>query len=213
MPRERTELIRPSGFLTKGKILILSYEGNDTEPQYYEALKEKLKHKNLVLHIESLKRDKNDTNSAPKHVFKKLKEKKSEYNFKDSDEFWMIIDKDSWKLDEWVEKCKKEKNFFIALSNPCFEFWLLIHILDLNTLTPKELLDISKNNKVNKKRRYVEKLLSDNLADGYKKSNHNPERFLDNINSAILQAEQLDKKDIFKNIGSQNYKLVKKLIE
>ena len=93
MSRERNELTRGRKFRKQGKIFVLSYEGNDTEPQYYEALKEKLKYKNMVLHIESLRRDRNDTKSAPKYVFEKLKEKKSEYNFKDTDEFWMIIDK------------------------------------------------------------------------------------------------------------------------
>ena len=75
MPREREELIRPSKFREQGKVFVLAYEGNNTEPQYYEALKEKLRYKEFTLHIESLKRGKTDTNSAPKHVFNKLKAK------------------------------------------------------------------------------------------------------------------------------------------
>lgn len=47
----------------------------------------------ISLHI--LKRPKSDTNSAPNHVFKKLKKKaKDEYKFKDTDELWMKIDTD-----------------------------------------------------------------------------------------------------------------------
>lgn len=213
MSRERTELIRGRNFRKQGKIFILSYEGNDTEPQYYEALKEKLKYKNLVLHIESLKRNRDDTNSAPNHVFKKLKEKKSEYNFKKTDEFWMIIDRDRWKLDEWVQKCKQEKNFYIALSNPCFEFWLMLHFFDLTSFTTNELKEIFENKKVSSKRRYIDKYLSDNLENGYNKKNLNCNRFLDNISKAITQAEKLANNNILNNLGSENYLLVKKLNE
>lgn len=212
MPRERTDLIRLGKFLEKGKIFVLSYEGNDTEPQYYEALKEKLKYKEFTLHIESLKRIKSDTNSAPKHVFNKLIEKRKEYHFKDDDEFWMIIDRDRWKLDEWVEKCKNEKNFYIALSNPCFEFWLLLHIKNIDEYSEEEIKDIFENKKISKKRTHLEKILSELLADGYSKSNLKPERFLKNIDTAIQQAKKLSGSDILENLGSNNYVLVEKLI-
>lgn len=213
MPRERSELTRGKEFLQKGKIFILSYEGNDTEPQYYEALRDLLKYKDNIVHIESLKRDKKDTNSAPKYVFKKLKEKKAEYNFSKTDEFWMIIDKDRWVLNEWVEKCKDEENFYIALSNPCFEFWLLLHFKSIVEFSEEILQSILENKKVSTSRRYIDKLLSDILENGYNKKNINPKRFLERIEQAIKEAEDLDASDVFENLGTHNYKLVKKLLE
>ena len=213
MPREREELIRPSKFREQGKVFILAYEGNNTEPQYYEALKEKLRYKEFTLHIESLKRGKTDTNSAPKHVFNKLKAKKSEYNFKDSDEFWMIIDKDNWVLDEWVTKCQNEKNFHIALSNPCFEIWLLLHRKDINEYTSDEVEKIFKNEKITKRKRHLEDVLSDILGYKYGKSTLKTEDFIPLINKAIEQATVLDTKDVYTNLGSHNYILVQKLLE
>lgn len=213
MPRERVELIRHGRFREQGKIYVLSYEGNDTEPQYYEALRDRLKDKDYILHIESLKREKTDTKSAPKFVFQKLKEKKSEFNFKESDEFWMIVDKDRWELDEWVEKCIKETNFHIAVSNPCFEFWLLLHVFDINQLSQEDKKEILINRKISNRRRFIDQFLAIQLGNEYNKSNIQPERFLDNIEFAIGQAATIEEQDIMTNIGSQNHYLVRKLIE
>lgn len=213
MARERVELVRHGRFREKGKIFVLSYEGNDTEPQYYEALRDRLKFKDYILHIESLRREKSNTKSAPKHVFQKLKEKQSEFNFRDSDEFWMIVDKDRWELNEWVEKCQKEKNFHIAISNPCFEFWLLLHVYDIKQLSLEEKAEILINRKVSNRKRFIDQFLANQLGNDYNKANIKPDRFLDKIDDAINQASMLDQSDIMKNIGSHNYQLVKKLIE
>mgnify|MGYP000692908336 CR=1 FL=1 len=212
MPRERTELTRlPKAFRNQGKIFVLAYEGNHTEPQYYEALKETLKHKEFTLHIESLKRSKNDTNSAPKHVFKALKEKQREFNFRKSDEFWMIIDKDDWKHDEWVKKCESESNFHIALSNPTFELWLLLHVVDVSKLSKEIIDEIEKNRKISRKKRYLERFLAEKL-NGYSKTKVPTDQILPYLENAIDQAEKLDVGDIRTNMGSHNYKLVKKFL-
>lgn len=214
MSRERKPLNRARNFLKQGKIFVLAYEGNQTEPQYYEELKKQLRYSSLIVDIESLKRNNNDTNSAPKHVFQKLKEKKQEYNFRDKDEFWMIIDRDRWKLDEWVEKCKAQKNFYIALSNPCFEFWLLLHFFDLDTFTDQELQAILENKKVSSSKNYIETYLSANLKGGYNKKKIKPARFLalDKIKIAIKQAKGLKSNDVYKELGSDNYLLVERIL-
>lgn len=213
MPRERVELTRHSRFRDTGKIYILAYEGNETEPQYYEALREELKYKDYILHIESLKREKTETKSAPKYVFQKLKEKQSEFNFRDTDEFWMIVDKDRWELNEWVLKCQQEKNFHIAISNPCFEFWLLLHVFDITELSIDVKNEILENRKISNRKRFTDQLLATHLKNDYNKSNIKPERFLNKITTAVEQATFLDRNDIMSNIGSHNYLLIKKLLQ
>lgn len=217
MPREPEPLIREKKHRTIEKIFILSYEGNYAEPDYYEALKEQLRDKHITIYMESLRRDKKDTNSAPKHVFNKLKAVKSSYNFRQTDEFWMIIDRDRWKkLDHWAEKCVQEKNFHIALSNPCFEFWLMLHFFNIKDFDKDILVKLIENKKVGKgkKRTFVEKYLSENLPDGYNKKKIRPHRFLEleNIMLAIEQAEKLSNNNILSDLGSDNYILVKKLL-
>ncbi|MGB1204725.1 MAG: RloB family protein [Chitinophagales bacterium] len=214
MPRERNELTRQSNIKNAEKIFILAFEGTYAEFQYYEAIKEKAKYQEDIIYIVNLERTKEQkNNSAPKYVFDLLKKTKQDYKLKATDEFWMIIDRDRWKLDEWREKCEKEKNFFIALSNPCFEFWLLLHIKDITDFSDVELQKMYENKKVSKKKNYLEKVLKDVLAmsGGYRKDSIKPERFLAHLEKAVRQAKVLDSSDIYNNLGSHNYLLIKKL--
>ncbi len=191
------------------KLYILAYEGNETEPQYYQALKEQLRYSDTVIKILSLKRARLDTMSAPKHVFQQLKTYKNSYRTKPTDEFWMIIDRDRWKLEEWLEKCQAEKNFYVALTNPCFEFWLFLHHFDVADFKEEELLT---NRKLNKKKRFLDQYLNRNLEGGYLKNAIRPERFLPYVQRAISQARQLANNDLLTQLGSDNYKLLEKLL-
>jgi len=217
MPRERTDLFRKSRTKPKEKIIVLAYEGNLTEADYFEHLKENSRFKDEAIYLYSLRRNAGDTNSAPNYVFNKLKsEAKNEYNFNVSDEFWMIIDRDSWaNIPEINNLCKSEGNFYLALSNPCFEFWLLLHLRDTSDFSDHELSEIFTNRKVTSKKTYLKRLLGSILTDGYKESNSKPERFIPHIDDAIQRARKLDNssEDFPTILGSHVYKLAEKLID
>lgn len=167
MPRERVELIRESGVRNREKMFLLAYEGNETEPTYFEALKEDYRFNHEIIEIVSLRRDPKDTRSAPKYVFKNLEAIKEEYDLDRRDELWMIIDRDRNRnnIEKYYQLCQTQNNFFLALSNPCFELWLLLHLKDLKEFTEEELLEIETNKKINRTRTYIKKLLSTLLAD------------------------------------------------
>src|SRR5688572_15603817 len=119
MPRERSELVRISGIKEREKMFLLAYEGNETEPTYFEALKNNYRFNNEIIEIVSLRRDKENTNSAPKYVFENLQKIKEEYDLAINDELWMIIDRDRHhNIQEYHNKCKDEHNFYLALSSP-----------------------------------------------------------------------------------------------
>ena len=214
MPREREDLFRESNSLEKEKIIVLAFEGNDTEEIYFDEFKSSDIFDDALVFLHLLKRPKTDTNSAPNHVFKKLKkEAKDEYNFKDSDELWMIIDTDRWKnIPDIISECKKQSNMFVAVSNPCFEFWLLLHIKNLAEYEENELDLILKKAKVSSKRNYVDSKIKEILGS-YNKSNPKPELFLPTVDFAIEQAKQLDENEdeYPKKLGSHVYKVVEKL--
>ncbi len=214
MPREREELFRQSNTKEKEKIIVLAFEGNDTEEIYFEEFKNSEIFDDALIFLHLLKRPKTDTNSAPNHVFKKLKrEAKDEYNFKDNDELWMIIDTDRWKnIPDIISECKKQANMFVAVSNPCFEFWLLLHIKDIAEYDENELGLILKNVKVSSKKNYVDSKITEILGS-YNKSNPRPELFLPTLERAIKQAKELDSnnEEYPKSLGSHIYKIVEKL--
>jgi len=57
-------------------------------------------------------------------------------------EIWIVIDRDSWhpaELDMLVSWARKDPGRrFLALSNPNFEYWLLLHFEDAGRLNAKE---------------------------------------------------------------------------
>lgn len=214
MPREREDLFRVSNTTPREKIIVLAFEGNDTEQLYFEEFKESEIFNNDLIYLHLLKRPKSDTNSAPNHVFNKLKrEAKDEYNFERDDELWMIIDTDRWKnIEDMVLECQKQENMFVAVSNPCFEFWLLLHIKDISEYSLKEMELILQNRKVSLNRNYVDTKIVEILGS-YNKSNPKPELYIPTIESAIRQAKKLNLSDenYPKSLGSFVYKIVEKL--
>lgn len=220
MPRERQEFFRESKTSEKERIVVLAFEGNDTERLYFEALRVYDRFNDDLIYLHLLTRKKTDTNSSPSHVFKKLKkEAKDEYNFGSSDELWMIIDKDRWKnIPEVISLCAEQGNMFVAGSNPCFEMWLLLHVKDISSLSKDEKDKLLANKRVSgskNSKKYIDKFLSDLLDAGYNKSNPKPERFLELIDTAIKQGEDLDNppEDFPSDLGSHVYKIVKQLID
>jgi hypothetical protein len=194
-------------------IFIIATEGNLTEKLYFEGFNEKaheLGIKDRVI-VEVLDRD--DTKSAPQYVKELLDEYKHEYGV-ESEELWMVIDRDRQNtsrefLIELVHTCK-EACYNIALTNPCFEFWLLLHVADINQYTPEVLFQ---NAKVNSKRRFIDRELSCQLG-GYDKTKLKFEKFQPHLRTAIAQAElfAVEVHEIIDALGTNLHILVKNIL-
>lgn len=219
MPREPIPLVREGGFLEAEKMFILSYEGKISEKKYFEDFRNsELFNDSGLIEIISLKRPTN-RGSDPINVKKLLLEAKKEYRFKDTDEFWLIIDRDDWEeihnhnFDKLVEDCNKEKNFFLAMSNPCFEIWLILHLKDINEFDEVERIKLMSNEKISNSKNYIDKVLSEIQGRGYNKR-PNPRIFLPLTKIAIVRAKELDieNQDYPKQLGTHIYKLIEKLI-
>ena len=213
MPREREEFFRESNTTEREKIFVLAFEGNITEEKYFSEFKNSNKFNDELIYLHLLNRKTNDTNSAPNHVFRKLKkEAKDEFNFNKGDELWMIIDTDRWKnIPIIIQACNDLENMFVAVSNPCFEFWLLLHIKDIQEYNVEELESLLKNEKTGS-RNYVERKIVE-IVGSYNKKNLKAEDFLPHIDSAVLRAKTLDQpqEDYPTRLGSHIYKLIEKI--
>lgn len=217
MPRERQDLFRISNTKEKEKIIVLAFEGNIAEEKYFEELKSIDDFNDGLIYLHLLKRPRNDTNSAPQHVYKKLKkEAKEEYNFKGEDELWMIIDRDSWpNIDEIIRLCRTQGNMHVAVSNPCFEFWLLLHTCDFSSITDTERQDIFENKRISNRKRYIDKILGEKLLGGYNKSNPKVKRLIHKVRQAVREAKSIHKEeDIYPAaLGSDVFKVVEKMLK
>lgn len=218
MGRERHELSRQSNIQKKEKIIVLAFEGNDTERIYFQELKSSEKFNDHLIYLHLIIRNKTNTNSSPSHVFEELNNVKEEFNFDPTDELWMIIDTDRWKnIPEIITKCKdsKDKNMNVAVSNPCFELWLFLHCFSAVDLPEEEKQKIVENKRITTKKKYIDTLLATALGGSYNKSNPRHDCFINNIDEAISQAKALDSEneEYPKRMGSHVYKVVEKLLK
>lgn len=196
------------------RVIIISCEGTNTEPEYFEAIKEKLKDNiSSLIEIELVPKPSNA--SEPKDVLDNLEAFVDKYDFnKGHDSLWLVCDREKViarktgksGLLKVIPVCQ-ERGYSIALLNPLFEFWLLLHLVDITTYDNKTLFD---NVKVSARKRYLDQELS-NILGKYnkKKGQFNTDIVsLENVKRAIKQ-EQLFENDLTKimdtlggNVGS-----------
>lgn len=221
MPREAKALVREGGFLNAEKYFILSFEGTVTEKRYFEALRtsDKFNDSGLIEVIPLTRTKSAKLGSNPNVVKSLLKEAKENFNFRPTDEFWLIIDKDDWAeehhvdLEKLVADCKAEGNFYVAMSNPCFELWLILHRAELGDFSQEEKCKIRKNNKVSNSKHYVDLILERLIGHPYKKHLKGSD-FIPYVHDAIRHAEKthIEGDDLPRDLGSDVYRLVKKLV-
>lgn len=225
MSRERKGISkRKSKIKDTRRYFVIASEGADTERIYFEGLAKLIIKDGLdrLIKIEFLVRNGEDerAKSAHKDIIKQLDTYKKKYRLDEKDELWLVIDRDKQnnKIDTFADTVRKciQKNYFLALSNPNFELWLLLHLKNLNDYSEEKINILFENKKVEgSNRKALEKKLLDLLSE-YNKSNYDFEKFESCIPDAIQRAKDLDKNPderwIEDSLGSRVYLLVEKII-
>jgi len=130
--RKGSRFQRITGKSSYRSIFLLSLEGRVSEPEYFNTLKQLPSLSEMNIKIECLKKG---NKSAPKHLLKKMEFALNKHKLGRKDEAWIILDRDSWEEEhindiyQWTLKQTKYKRG-LALSNPNFEYWLLLHFED-----------------------------------------------------------------------------------
>ena len=141
--RDRRSFIRKSEY-RDARLIVIACEGAVTEPEYFDAVRRQLIPQPSRLHIEILKNE--DNKSAPEYISKALDTYSKRYSLQDTDELWIVIDYDRWGERKLSQESARavQKNYFMAVSRPCFEFWLLLHFIDPDELTDELVADLEK---------------------------------------------------------------------
>lgn len=111
------------------RVFLVATEDTHAPEQYFRALAFR-RVKVFILPTE-------DGRSAPGHVFDRLRaafeSAKERKEVQPNDEFWLLLDTDHWikgtnlpGLLDALQQAQKA-GFRFAMSNPCFELWLLLH--------------------------------------------------------------------------------------
>lgn len=123
----------------KGNRILVVTEGMKSEPTYLEALRRKLKLHSFQ--VEVLHPGRTDPLNLVEVAVARVKEsrqKKRDLFTTPFDEAWVVFDREAKHSDRQksmplaLEKAKSN-DIRVALSNPCFEFWILLHF----TMTTK----------------------------------------------------------------------------
>ena len=89
----RRSFTRPSGF-RDSRLIVIASEGSNTEPAYFEAVRDHLLARASRVHVEVLRREAGP--SAPEYVIGQLDDFRKNWKFSGDDELWAVIDYDRW---------------------------------------------------------------------------------------------------------------------
>ncbi|OGV41922.1 MAG: hypothetical protein A2X46_17875 [Lentisphaerae bacterium GWF2_57_35] len=187
---------RQIGYRKPKKHFHIATEGNETEPRYFELFKT-TREDEIQLKIIPSKHK-----SRPLQVLEHLKLHVAK-NGRKGDEAWLVIDRDAWDEAELNDVFREAQSYGyeVALSNPCFELWLYLHMRD---------------NRLFANRHQCQDMLQD-VLDGYdpnKKSTYKTECLLPNVDMAIQRAQGLDlhPNDLWpRNQATRVYKLIHRI--
>ncbi|OGR00105.1 MAG: hypothetical protein A2511_06345 [Deltaproteobacteria bacterium RIFOXYD12_FULL_50_9] len=190
MAKSRRNFIRKPPALGYRKLFIIATEGSDTEPEYFTIFSSK------TITVKTLPSKKK---TSPSQILKRAKKHIAKEGLRKGDEVWLVIDRDTWEEDELnqvYQQCCLNK-YSLALSNPKFEYWLLLHFEDgkgVTTINCETRLKVS--------------------LPLFSKSHVEVTKLKPRINDAIKRAEQRDNPpciDWPHHTGTTVYRLVKKL--
>ncbi|MEN6445898.1 MAG: RloB family protein [Candidatus Cloacimonas sp.] len=176
-------------------------EGSKTEPKYFREFIQYYKISQAQVKVIG----RETTASSPKSVIEAMDYyKKSNPVKTKNDIYCMVIDTDRWgkNLKEAVDDAH-QRRYLVALSNPCFEIWLLMHFQDANTILNNVNLLMTKTE--------INTQIHSYLITGNNEIDYFPR-----TDSAVETAEKLDPKPqqrLLEQIGSRVYSLMKILQE
>lgn len=187
--RERREAFRDA------RLIVIASEGKDTERIYFKALAKE--YTNPRVHVHILERHENEqNNSSPEHVLKQLNDYKGQYDLESDDELWLVIDRDRWTdamLSHVAKECAQDDYLHVALSNPCLELWLLLHLVDATLLTPEEQQQWMENRRKSKNADPYLKVQLRQEMGSYHESAYDAQMLIAYVEDAIARAKALDK--------------------
>lgn len=196
----RTKLLDRTYNTRDAQLFIIATEGAKTEKPYFQIFQDSRIKVEIIPTGE-------DNKSAPQYVIQKLNEFSQQYDFGENDTLWLVLDVDHWATGRHIknlnEVCREAKNkkYGLAISNPCFETWLCLHLDDLDP-NDKTCDDFEKRLRL--------------ILGSYNKSNLDTAPYVEHIEDAIRRAKQLHpngKQNWPATPGSHVYRVVEMILK
>lgn len=126
----RREQKRKRDFRNKRKYYLIVCEGEKTEPNYFEGLKDDLPKGVLTAYQIDIEGTGRNTQSLIDEALR-LKSKYEDEHSRPIDRLWVVFDRDSFSADDFNSAVQRCENLHPAIgcawSNEAFELWYLLH--------------------------------------------------------------------------------------
>jgi hypothetical protein len=195
---KRNREYKKGGPFRDASLFIIACEGAKREANYFKLFNEKSTRIRVVVR-EGSNSGEDPGKSAPNWLLDWAICKVEEFGLGENDSLWFVSDVDRWtqkSLRILNEECKKNKNWYIVLSNPCFEVWLFLHISDISKSTSCTCKELKNEiHKLTRGNTHVETLIKniDIAVIRAKKADHDPSHYLPSqkITKVYILAEKL----------------------
>lgn len=191
---KRLRQVRPRRYK---RLFIIATEGAITEPEYFRNFR----NTKTSVDVQCLP---SKHASAPTRILKRMMGYIAAKGLRGTDRAWLVCDTDQWpaihlqRLNKWS---KSDARYGFAVSNPNFEYWLLLHFEDPSGVSTKDQV-------LRKLRRHLA---------GYDKCLQAKDFTEVNIQQACSRAEKRERSNSVdwpdKHPGSTVYKLVQSLLQ
>lgn len=177
--------------------IVIATEGTHTERAYFSSCLGGNARRYTLEFVQA------DNASAPRHVLRRMERHLRGAPLGEGDEAWIVVDRDNWPesdLNQISDWARSARNRFLALSNPKFEYWLLLHFEDASGVQSN---------------RDCDERLRKNLPN-YEKSTLVAETFRSSLSTAVERARLRDTPpcgDWPRTPGSTVYRLVERLLQ
>ncbi|QSR85410.1 RloB family protein [Methylacidimicrobium sp. B4] len=128
MGSKRRSFRPPQGKRRYRKLYVIATEGAKTEPDYFSLAL--FRNRQLEYYLKLLPPGRR---SSPAQVLERMSNHLRKEALQDSDEAWLVVDHDQRSDEELAplfQWTKEACHYCVALSNPNFEYWLLLHFED-----------------------------------------------------------------------------------
>ncbi len=178
-PLQQRQLFKPREW----RLIVVSLEGEKREYDYFS-------HLISLFHVSSVKVHLLPTSgglSQPEHIVERLELQRTELDIQPEDEYWLVFDVDDRSHERMLSLLEEmtKKRIRSAISNPCFEFWLFLHKLEVSDIGADiHALDADKRPK------QMKDILNSRLS-GYQYSRLPAGELLIEIRDAVARAKKL----------------------
>ena len=129
MPRKPRPLDRDGGAVRDASLVVIASEDTHAVQCYFARFQPRRVQFRVLPSQDGL--------SAPEFILARLRAFTIEFDIGGDDQLWYCGDTDHWaqpnhiaNLVRVLQDCK-QAGYHVALSNPCFELWLLLHFCDV----------------------------------------------------------------------------------